>query len=561
MSRRSIIAALAASFTALVLHCVNLAGGGGSEWEAKITGRAEYDGSGLPVAGARVVICPERFLRDTSGIPDDSTARALRETVTDKEGFFSADRLEPGVVHIEINDKQSWGSLSECEISGNSAGRAIACVLKPIGRIHGTLAFPAGYQGSAFVQVYGLDRIVRAAPDGSFVLSDIPEGNYTLRVLLSRTEYLSKNVGPVAVATNAETDLGALAVPLNGGAWSGKRRIYLNTSVTGANVAGDVVDFPVLVRLNSGNFDFSQAQATGADIRFTKSDTTLLPCEIERWDPAIGAAEIWVKVDTVQGNDSTQSITMYWGNPDASSTSNGPSVFDTTAGFAGVWHLGESSGGIHDATDDRFDGTRNGNPTRIAGDIGYAQSFSGSGDFIEMGNVCNPDTSGFTVCAWIKPALVNSNQTIVSKSHGGSPSSSYGWLLELDNTGGLMAFIATGAGSWGASRTFVLGSTIQIVDSTVWHHIAAVFVRSGNDKCRLYIDGTEVSSLPAGGDITSLSAVVNSAPLRLGADANGGCPWKGSMDECSVSLTVRSPDWIRLCYMNQKQNDKMVILR
>jgi hypothetical protein len=103
-----------------------------------------------------------------------------------------------------------------------------------------------------------------------------------------------------------------------------------------------------------------------------------------------------------------------------------------------------------------------------------------------------------------------------------------------------------------------LGSNIQIVDSTAWHHVAAVFDRSGNGKCKLYIDGSDVSSLPAGGDIASIGALVNSAPLRLGADANGGCPWKGSMDECSVSWKARSPDWVRLCYMNQKQQDALV---
>jgi hypothetical protein len=49
---------------------------------------------------------------------------------------------------------------------------------------------------------------------------------------------------------------------------------------------------------------FSQAQFGGSDIRFTKADNTFLPYEIERWDSAHSQAEIWVKVDTVFGNDS-----------------------------------------------------------------------------------------------------------------------------------------------------------------------------------------------------------------------------------------------------------------
>ncbi|MBN1128658.1 MAG: carboxypeptidase regulatory-like domain-containing protein, partial [Chitinispirillaceae bacterium] len=193
MLRRSMLAALAVSVAALLLRCTNL-GGGGTEWEAKISGRAVYDGSGLPAAGARVTLCPERFLKDTSGAPQMPDTQAPRQTVTDNGGFFSFDNLPPGIFHIEVNDQQSWASLSECEISGNDTGIAIACALKPAGWIRGTIAFPAGYQGSAYVQVYGLDRIARAAPDGAFALNDIPQGAYTLRVHPSNAEYLSKDV-------------------------------------------------------------------------------------------------------------------------------------------------------------------------------------------------------------------------------------------------------------------------------------------------------------------------------------------------------------------------------
>jgi len=53
--------------------------------------------------------------------------------------------------------------------------------------------------------------------------------------------------------------------------WPYAKQLYLNTSASGANVPGTVENFPVLVRLNSGNFDFSQAQKNGNDIRFNKT--------------------------------------------------------------------------------------------------------------------------------------------------------------------------------------------------------------------------------------------------------------------------------------------------
>src|SRR5690606_13413644 len=111
-----------------------------------------------------------------------------------------------------------------------------------------------------------------------------------------------------------------------------------NTTASGANVAGEVRNFPVLIRLGSAESTIlSEAKAGGADIRFARGDIAL-PYEIESWSTT--AAAIWVKVDTIKGNNATQKITMYWGKNDANSESNGPAVFDSANGFVAVWHMG-----------------------------------------------------------------------------------------------------------------------------------------------------------------------------------------------------------------------------
>jgi len=69
-----------------------------------------------------------------------------------------------------------------------------------------------------------------------------------------------------------------------------------------------VVNFPVLIRLYSTDLDFSQVKPGGGDVRFANSNNVSLPYEIERWDATGGVAEIWVKIDTVLGNSSSQYI-------------------------------------------------------------------------------------------------------------------------------------------------------------------------------------------------------------------------------------------------------------
>ncbi len=63
------------------------------------------------------------------------------------------------------------------------------------------------------------------------------------------------------------------------------------------------------------------------DIRFTKSDgITLLNYWIESYTPGVSAV-VWVKVDSIPASPGTANIYLYYGNPSATSVSNGDATF------------------------------------------------------------------------------------------------------------------------------------------------------------------------------------------------------------------------------------------
>ena len=187
--------------------------------------------------------------------------------------------------------------------------------------------------------------------------------------------------------------------------WAHSRTIVLNTTASGANVADILTKVPVLVRLTSDEAAImADAKQGGADIRFSKADSTPLPYQIDTWEP--WGAAIWVLVDSVKGNNNTQFIRMYWGNPNAASESNGPAVFDTANGFVGVWHLGNAAGAspransVAGAPTAQF---RNAPLTQqpVRGIIGMADSLSGGagsndGNGNEAGVGIHLDMSGPT---------------------------------------------------------------------------------------------------------------------------------------------------------------------
>jgi hypothetical protein len=553
--RTLIPVAMSASFCWLLLFCAcgldPLAGGTSTSENGMIAG-VIVDSMGIPQKNARVTLLPADYDRVR-----DFTLVKSRVDTTDVTGGFAFSHVDSGSYTLQAHGPAdaAMALMSSITVRGDTAILA-PCMLEASGTIRVTSPDPHDHL-TVYVYIPGTGIAAYfTSPSDTLALGSVPAG--TIPALCFG--HKESREAPYARRFNVAVPSGDTILVANT-SWRYAQTIYLNTAPSGAAVAGNVFDFPVLVRLTGGMFDFSQAASDGADLRFVKPDGTPLPHEIERWDPVSELAEVWVRVDTVQGNNENQHILMYWGNATAEDLSRGAAVFDTAAGFQGVWHLGESSGNLGDATINRFNGRRNGNQKRVPGEIGYGQGYDGSGDYTEMGNVCNPGASGFTVCAWIKLSTTKQYQAIISKSKGDSPSSSYGWLVEIGPDGALTIFMAADTGEWGGARTFVLASRVFITDTIAWHHIAVVVDRTGNNNCKLYIDGSMITSFSSGGDITGIGTIDNSVPLRLGSDAKGGCPWNGFLDECSLAFTVRSQDWVKLCYMNQKTDGKLVFFR
>lgn len=98
-------------------------------------------------------------------------------------------------------------------------------------------------------------------------------------------------------------------------------------TVDNSSNASALTNYQAKVTLSSSNFDFSKAQSTGADIRFTDNDgTTLLDYWIEFYDSTNQKATVWVEVPSIAAS-SGKTIYMYYGNSAAITTSNGVSTF------------------------------------------------------------------------------------------------------------------------------------------------------------------------------------------------------------------------------------------
>lgn len=325
-------------------------------------------------------------------------------------------------------------------------------------------------------------------------------------------------------------------------AWPYKTDVVLNTSATGANVASTVNNFPVLVRLTSSNFPFSQALGKGLDIRFSKADGSPLAYEIERWDSTRALAEIWVKVDVIAGNTAGQIVKMLWGNPSAPDSSNAGAVFRAADNFVAAWHLNGSgtasrpnavSGG-NAAVPVAYDGDEN-----RTGMIAGADSLDGAaaGDYLDVGDGYSEFTAGFTYSVWVYPTAMKRYSHVLDLGNGiGSDNIIVNRVdtsndLGFHNWNGTTAYAKQVANQWALNQ---------------WQYITVTMT---GRNVRMYKNGAQILADTMPGAITGVARTTNFL---------GKSNWtldeyfQGKIDEPELSKTARSADWIKLAYQNQR---------
>jgi hypothetical protein len=329
-------------------------------------------------------------------------------------------------------------------------------------------------------------------------------------------------------------------------AWAEHRTITLNTKASGANVSGNVANFPVLIRLTAAEAPImAAAKAGGADLRFSRTDNTPpFPYHIESWDTSAGGtgAAIWVKLDTVKGNDSLQSFRMHWGNPAASDSSRPAVVFDTANGYVGVWHM-NGTGNETDATVNGNTATAVGAPASAAGIIGKGRSFArASSQHFTVANHAslNWTTPALTLSAWIKGNDWEGSSRIFQKGLGTDGNSAQYGMRE--NSNDQLAIELNGVHTATSSASVPAAGT--------W---ALVHARYNGATRQVYLNGVQILTSNYTANITT-----NTDALNIGRRPDGTNFFNGVMDELRVQNVARSTDWMRLEHENQKLGNSLV---
>ena len=315
--------------------------------------------------------------------------------------------------------------------------------------------------------------------------------------------------------------------------------------VKNQTTSADLLDFPVLVDIQSDPDLASNARSDGYDIVFVSSDeTTQLKHEIESYNRDDGNLTAWVKIPNLSATEDTI-IYMYYGNPDYSDPPDSEGAWDSN--YVTVQHLKDlTKSTVEDSTVNNYDGVKmsDSDPYEIDSKISKAQKFNGRGS-INHGMLRIGDA--YTAEAWIQAGDLRGDEfgfTVFSSSvisHG------YPLLLTIGRRGepevNLSAFEDTieGHSSVGAN-----------LNTDDWFHIVVIATKRGAAK--VYVNGVERLSFEAGrmdwyGDFTI-------GNIR----DDGSAPFAGIIDEVRVSDSIRGFDWVATEYKNQNSPSTFYII-
>ena len=294
--------------------------------------------------------------------------------------------------------------------------------------------------------------------------------------------------------------------------WATQQKITIDTT----NIKEAVNQAPVLVRLHSGNFDFTGANVDGADLRFIAADDkTELKYSLEKYDAVNELAVAWVVLPQVSSANKELSISLAAGNESAKPASDAQALNDAAllARFAF-----SDNALLKDSGPSQL--TASGNATvQKAGLIAESAVLNNTPLTVTLPSA-PALANGATWSVWLKPANVPQTGEVFKSGN-----------VSLKLEGSSLALQAGAATAKGGE-----------LKSGQWQHVALVF--QGGQGI-VYLNG-QVAGQVAAADAQAAASVTLGQNLNI------------EVDEFELASTARSAAWLALVAQSQGADANMV---
>lgn len=282
----------------------------------------------------------------------------------------------------------------------------------------------------------------------------------------------------------------------------------------------DLQNFPLPVRPT--RWGVQSSLLTDTLWNFLDSNGAVLRHEIEHWNSLADCVVVWVSLPIIRANQ--QGVRLFMQQRQLEVQGGGLPVFDTTFGFAAVYHF--AGAWTARAGDTIFDATNAGrHGVWQRGSDRQLQGLLGNWDIGE---------SSFTASIRVRWLGENNENQILFSKRRTLVADSMHWQWYLDGTMGRFRLLGNNGplspGNVFTPRALTLDRWVQLV--LTWN--------ADTQLAQMWQDGE-----PLDGGFPFNPGPALDAPLRV-AGSDGGERWNGIFDEARLERGVRSSSWIRM---------------
>jgi len=298
-----------------LVSCTEPMAGNSMETENSISVQA-VNYAGGPMSNAKVLVRPTWFVADSSTALTDTNA-FIRNEMTDKYGWVEIKGLPQGKYTVEVRGNSLSAFTTVDHRDTTVAEEFSELVLGPTGTLKGQITLSTDAK-KAWVQIYGLDYLVITDSTGAFCFKSLPSGVVRIRsVAEGYSSILAEDLSDVYASRIV--DMGVIGLPAIGtedpATWQYAKSLPIDSLVS--DWMFPLYDSTVVtIRLNESNFNFSEADANGLDLRVENEDGEHVPYERVRWDFDAMRAVIRVRVSEDLVNDHSH-LLLRWGHTKA----------------------------------------------------------------------------------------------------------------------------------------------------------------------------------------------------------------------------------------------------
>ena len=509
----------------------------------------------------------------TNDVPSAAGTWLARAYIEDTENYYCAATQEINVLIWEYDTSKTYpdylGYHSDITFSASDTNRFVLVRIND-GMPEGFTYNQALDDGSDIRFSYSAADPVDMTKTNAVLLAYVWDVNHPWNKTAESWAWVSVPVGisEIAMSWGVIVDDEGKAVEIPGspeqeesllptdGSINEYRLCHSLVKIVGVGTSS-VSNYPMalLIKTNSPvGFNYDNTLANGADLVFTGNDGTLLPYEVETWDPD-GESLVWVKVPNYAEGET---FNMHWGYLADIDIPNATNVWSN---YVGVWHMGSGNDAMAGTygTDATYDSTGKNNSNTVLGSVSVSTNGvfgSGLGATVQgeplllvtaSDNLNSITSAAFTVSFWTKFNATGTGTSVqyLFSRRPRYDKAGYAALINenrrvVDEASNTMRILFGEA--WGSGGNFTASKFGFKTEEWIRHD---VYFRGATTSGRfewwingVYIDGVSWNNSLVSNGTTGLFGIGGLA--ATGSDSN----INGSMDEFRISSGAPSASQI-----------------